>query len=85
MTEKLAAKRSDAHAPHSDGARGSAIPLGRAAPLLRSCEVELIGRIRGDWVVAFGSREVRLIIEYQDGVPVLIRVMENTVKEEKLK
>ncbi|MBI3974953.1 MAG: hypothetical protein HY334_01015 [Armatimonadetes bacterium] len=57
---------------------------GRAEQILRSCEARLIASIRNDWAVQFGSREVRLIIEYQDGVPVLIRVVESSVKEEKL-
>ncbi len=68
-----------------DGAQGSGTSVGRSEPALRSCEVTLIARIRNDWAVQFGSRDVRLIIEYQDGVPVLIRVTANTVKEEKLK
>jgi hypothetical protein len=41
---------------------------------LRSCERKLVNRIRGDWAIPFGTREVRLQIEYQDGVPVLVRV-----------
>lgn len=54
-------------------------------PELRSCEAKLIGLIRNHWALDFGTREVRLVIEYQDNVPVLIRVTENIVKEEKLK
>ena len=54
-------------------------------PVLRPCEARLIARIRGDWAVGFGSREVRLTIEYQDGVPVLIRVTGNRLQEEKLR
>jgi hypothetical protein len=54
-------------------------------PELRSCEAKLIGLIRNHWALDFGTREVRLVIEYQDNVPVLIRVTENVVKEEKLK
>jgi len=52
---------------------------------LRGCEVKLIDFIRNHWTLEYGSREVRLIIEYQDKVPVLIRVTENVIKEEKLK
>lgn len=61
---------------------------GVAAPreqTLRSCEARLIACIRNDWALAFGSRKVRLVIEYQEGVPVLIRVTENAITEEKLK
>lgn len=54
-------------------------------PGLRSCEAKLIRYIRDRWAIEHGSRAVRLVIEYQDGVPVLIRVTGNTVKEEKLK
>jgi len=57
----------------------------RSDPGLRSCEAKLIGLIRDPWALDFGTREVRLVIEYQDGVPVLIRITENVVKEEKLK
>ncbi|MBI3974951.1 MAG: hypothetical protein HY334_01005 [Armatimonadetes bacterium] len=73
------------HAAGPDGPRGSGATIGQPEPPLRSSELRLIARIRNDWAVQFGSREVRLIIEYQDGVPVLIRVIENAVKEEKLK
>lgn len=52
---------------------------------LRACEAKLIGNIRGPWAIDHGSRAVRLIIEYQDRVPVLIRVTKNVVKEEKLR
>lgn len=34
---------------------------------LRSCEAKLICCIRNDWALEFGSREVRLVIEYQEG------------------
>jgi len=59
--------------------------LSQTEPTLRSCEAKLLGLIRDRWALDFGSREVRLLIEYQDGVPVLIRVTGNSVKEEKLK
>lgn len=52
---------------------------------IRSCEAKLIDSIHNHWALDFGTREVRLLIEYQDKVPVLIRVTENTVREEKLK
>ena len=52
---------------------------------LRSCEAKLLARIHNEWALDFGTREVRLLIEYQDGVPVLIRVTDNTVREEKLR
>ena len=52
---------------------------------LRSCEAKLITYIRKDWALAFGTREVQLVIEYQEGEPVLIRVTDNKVTEEKLK
>lgn len=52
---------------------------------LKSCEARLLACIRGDWAVEYGTREVRLLIEYQDGTPVLIRVTANAVKEEKLR
>ena len=55
------------------------------APGLRSCAAKLLARIHNDWVLDFGTREIRLLIEYQDGVPVLIRVADNTVREEKLR
>ncbi len=61
---------------------------GVAAPreqTLRSCEARLIACIRDDWALTFGSRKVRLVIEYQEGVPVLNRVTENAITEEKLK
>lgn len=54
-------------------------------PGLRSFEAKLIDLIRNGWALEFGTREVRLVIEYQDKVPVLIRICENVVKEEKLK
>lgn len=52
---------------------------------LRSCEAKLVSFIRNHWALDFGTREVRLVIEYQDRLPVLIRVTGNVVKEEKLK
>ncbi|MDR7555329.1 MAG: hypothetical protein QN157_06940 [Armatimonadota bacterium] len=52
---------------------------------LRSCEAKLLSYIRNHWALEFGTREVRLVIEYQNGVPVLIRVTGNIVKEEKLR
>ena len=52
---------------------------------LKSCEAKLITYIRKDWALAFGTREVQLVIEYQEGEPVLIRVTDNKVTEEKLK
>jgi hypothetical protein len=52
---------------------------------VRSCEAKLLGLIRNRWALEFGTREVRLVIEYQDKVPVLIRITGNVVKEEKLK
>ncbi len=55
------------------------------SPALRSCEAKLLDRIRNDWAVDYGAREVRLVIEYQDHTPVLIRVTMNTVKEEKFR
>jgi hypothetical protein len=55
------------------------------SPGLRSCEAKLLARIHNDWALDFGTREIRLLIEYQDGVPVLIRVTDNTVREEKLR
>ncbi|HET7852954.1 MAG TPA: hypothetical protein VFM04_00645 [Candidatus Methylomirabilis sp.] len=54
-------------------------------PALRSCEAKLLACIRDEWAVEYGSREVRLVIEYQDRTPVLIRVTMNTVTEEKLR
>jgi hypothetical protein len=52
---------------------------------LRPCEAKLLTRIHNEWALDFGTREIRLLIEYQDGVPVLIRVTDNTVREEKLR
>lgn len=52
---------------------------------LRPCEAKLLNLIRNRWALDFGTREVRLVIEYQDRFPVLIRVTGNVVKEEKLK
>lgn len=52
---------------------------------LKSCEAKLLAYIRGDWAVDYGTREVRLVIEYQDKTPVLIRVTRNAVTEEKLR
>ncbi len=69
----------------SGAATGAARGAEAAAVSLRSCEAKLIASIREDWALQFGSREVRLIIEYQDGLPVLIRVTDNKVKEEKLR
>jgi len=57
----------------------------RSDVALRGCEAKLIDCIRNHWTLEHGSREVRLIIEYQDKVPVLIRVTDNVIKEEKLK
>lgn len=54
-------------------------------PGVRPCEAKLIDLIGNHWALEFGTREVRLVIEYQDKVPVLIRVTENVIKEEKLK
>ena len=51
----------------------------------RPCETKLLARIHNEWALDFGTREVRLLIEYQDGLPVLIRVAGNIVREEKLK
>lgn len=64
---------------------GSLDGLERGDATLRSCEAKLVSFIRKHWALDFGSREVRLVIEYQDHLPVLIRVTENVVKEEKLK
>jgi hypothetical protein len=52
---------------------------------LRSCEAKLLSYIRNHWALEFGTREVRLVIEYQNSVPVLIRVTGNVVREEKLR
>jgi hypothetical protein len=68
-----------------DGVGSRGVTAGQAEPVLRSCEAKLIDYIRNHWALEFGSREVRLIIEYQNGVPVLVRVTENTVREEKLR
>ena len=59
--------------------------LERGDETLRSCEAKLVSFIRDHWALDFGTREVRLVIEYQDRLPVLIRVTGNVVKEEKLK
>ncbi|MDQ7857912.1 MAG: hypothetical protein QN174_02455 [Armatimonadota bacterium] len=59
------------------------VPGGEQA--LRPCEAKLVACIRNHWALDFGTREVRLVIEYQDGVPVLIRVTGNIVREEKLR
>ena len=64
---------------------GDKATVDHADPGLRSCETKLLGLIRNRWALEFGTREVRLMIEYQDKVPVLIRITENVVKEEKLK
>jgi len=89
---EVARKRSPADGP--DGPEAARVPedvpsleatVRQAGPALRSCEAKLLGAIRGPWALAFGTREVRLLIEYQDGVPVLIRVTGNQVKEEKLR
>jgi hypothetical protein len=50
---------------------------------LRSCEAKLIEAIRNDWALDCGSREVVLVIEYEDGVPVTIRAAENTPLQER--
>ncbi len=71
--------------PVLEGAPGSTTTVEQWEPALRSCEARLIARIRNDWALRFGSREVQLVIEYGDGLPVLIRVMENRIAEEKLK
>lgn len=68
-----------------DGVRASAAEAARPEPALRSCEAKLLSYIRNHWAVEFGTREVHLVIEYQDRVPVLIRVTANRVSEEKLK
>ena len=60
-------------------------PSARPAAGFRSCEAKLMARIHNEWALDFGTREIRLLIEYQDGVPVLIRVTDNTVREEKLR
>jgi hypothetical protein len=60
-------------------------PLSHADPALRPCEAKLLTCIRNHWALDYGTREVRLVIEYQDGVPVLIRVTGNIVREEKLR
>jgi hypothetical protein len=69
----------------SAGPQGVARTAMRLDPVLRSCEAKLLMCIRNHWALDFGTREVRLLIEYQDGVPVLIRVTDNAVREEKLK
>ncbi len=68
-----------------EGVRVSAAAAARPEPALRSCEAKLLSYIRNHWAVEFGTREVRLVIEYQNGVPVLIRVTANRVTEEKLR
>jgi hypothetical protein len=59
--------------------------LDRQDPALRSCESKLLALIRNRWALEFGTRRVGLIIEYQDRIPVLIRIVENSITEEKLK
>ncbi len=84
ISGKLHNRRANANA--SSGAPAGAAGGAEAAAVpLRSCEAKLIASIREDWALKFGSREVRLIIEYQDGLPVLIRITDNKVKEEKLR
>ena len=84
MIDKPGARRTDVRVG-PDGTKGAPAGAGQAAPALKPFESKLIANIRRDWALTFGSREVRLVIEYQDGVPVLIRVTGNRVKEEKLK
>lgn len=65
---------------------GGAVPAASyTASGLKSCEAKLVSLIRNHWALDFGTREVRLTIEYQDKVPVLIRVTQNVVREEKLR
>ncbi len=64
---------------------GPGTVVDRAVPMLTPCEAKLIARIRNDWAVDYGAREIQLVIEYQDRTPVLIRITMNTVKEEKLR
>ena len=82
MTDEPATMRTHAHFLSE---RGPGSGAAAAEQTLGSCEARLIACIRNDWALAFGSREVRLIIEYQEGVPVLIRVTASRIKEEKLK
>lgn len=84
MTDKSGVRPTDLRVG-PDGTRSAPAGAEPSVSALKSCESKLIASIRGDWALEFGSREVRLVIEYQDGVPVLIRVTGNAVKEEKLK
>ena len=51
---------------------------------LRAAELRLIEKLR-EWAIAHGSREICLAVDYQDSVVVQIRVLENRVKEERLR
>ena len=52
---------------------------------LRSCEKKLIERLRQK-AVPYGTLEVAVQVEYQDGVPVMVRLKEQVaIQEEKLR
>lgn len=85
MIDKSGVRRAETRVSPNDGARSVPAGAGPTASALKSFEAKLIANIREDWALKFGSREVRLVIEYQDGVPVLIRITSNKVQEEKLK
>ncbi len=84
MIDKSGVQRTDIRVS-PDGAQSAPAGAGQDVPALKPFEVRLIANIREDWALEFGSREVRLVIEYQNGVPVLIRATGERVKEEKLK
>lgn len=60
---------------------GRAVAAAAQSPLLQG----VILKILDEWPVAFGVRNVRLNIEYQDRRPVLVRVLENQVIEDKIR
>lgn len=60
---------------------GRAVAAAAQSPLLQG----IILRMLDEWPLAFGVRDLHLHIEYQDHRPVLVKILDNRVIEEKIR
>ncbi len=64
-----------------DGDEGRWVAAVAQSSLLRG----LVRRVLTEWAIPYGSRRVRLDIEYQDGRPVLATIQHSPISIEKFK
>ncbi len=64
-----------------DGDEGRWVAAAAQSRLLR----ELVRRILAEWTVPYGTRRIRLDLEYQDGKPVLVTVQHPPISTEKFR